>query len=497
MDMFTHDGQPWVGTDCWVRIGNLNGIGGITDNRYGLFIGSATNHFLRYDEHSGKLSVRGEVVVTGGATYNSIVQAQSSADEALAFRNAVANTGYTSIKGGSITTGVIKNATYVEPSDQKFSTGSGFDLDNGHIHTPYFYSNSNGAGIKGYIEATSGKIGGFSLVSGFLNYESTSLGLSDAVIRLYNSTGDVARGFSAVDAKYTLAGPLITYTYTDGWVYTASMDGSIMVTMKKSTTTRSASVYQYGLSVVESVSNTTKKSITATTQIGFIWYDATDANNVKNLQLDSNGFSYSNGSLNCYLSPTGFHQSGANSQYVDYALSGNTGSVITFNNVRGFNIYCKTSNKYVTVDTNGNISASGTVTSSRGTCQGASDENMKTRIKDVNVLGILKTLRVKKWNYKDDLKNAHIGPMARDFNEAFGVNGESPKLISFHDTAGVALRAVQELSEEVDDFKRQYRFLKKLIMDKGLVTELDIETAKIISRERDNLARQIQNKLSA
>jgi len=30
-----------------------------------------------------------------------------------------------------------------------------------------------------------------------------------------------------------------------------------------------------------------------------------------------------------------------------------------------------------------------------------------------------------------------------------------------------------------------------------LVTELDIETAKIISRERDNLARQIRNKLSA
>ena len=270
-----------------------------------------------------------------------------------------------------------------------------------------------------------------------------------------------------------------------------------MVSMKKSTTTRSAAVSQYGLSVTESVSNTTKRSITATNQIGFIWYDATDANNVKNLQLDANGFSYTNGSLNCYMSPTGFHQSGANSQYVDYSLSGNSGSVITFNKVYGFNIYCKTNNKYVSVDTNGNISASGTITSSKGTCQGSSDENLKTNIKDVNVLNTLKSLRIKKWNYKDDLVNAHIGPMARDFNEAFDVNGRSSKLISFHDTAGIALRAVQELSEEVDDFKRQYRFLKKLIMYKGLVTELDIETAKIISRERDNLARQIRNKLSA
>lgn len=497
MDMFTHDGQPWVGTDCWVRIGNLNGIGGITDNRYGLFIGSATNHFLRYDEHSGKLSVRGEVVVTGGATYNSIVHAQSSADEALAFRNAVANTGYTSIKGGSITTGTIKNSTYVEPSDQKFSTGSGFDLDNGHIHTPYFYSNSNGAGIKGYVEATSGKIGGFTLESGFLTYESTSLSLNDAVIRLYNSTGDVARGFASVDAKYTLAGPLITYTYTDGGVTTLSMDGSVLCSYKKSTTTRSSGIGTSGLMSMEVISNTTKRSVTVDYQLGFNWYDATDSSNTKSLSLNSNGFTYSNGSLNCYLSPTGFHQSGANSQFVDFTLTGNTGSVITFNKVYGFNINCKTSGKYVSVDTNGNISASGTVTSSKGTCQGASDENMKTRIKDVNVLNILKTLRVKKWNYKDDLANAHIGPMARDFNEAFKVNGESPKLISFHDTAGVALRAVQELSEEVDDFKRQYRFLKKLIIDKGLITELDVETAKIISRERDNLARQIQNKLSA
>lgn len=486
IDLFNHSGTPWISTNLIGRIGNLNGVDGITDTRYGFFFGnsdrSASNrHYIRYDEKSGKLQIQGEVVITGGDSYTAINTANTNANAAIAFRNAVANSNYTSIKGGSITTGIIKSSTFVEPSDQKFSTGSGFDLDNSHIHTPYFYSNSNGAGIKGYIEATSGKIGGFTLANGFLTYESTSLGLSDAVIRLYNSSGDSGRGFSSVDTKYTLAGPLVSYTYTDGWVFTASMDGSIMCSLKKSTTTKSAGISTQGLFATESVSNTTKRSVTANTQIGFNWYDANDSNNVKNLQLDANGFSYSNGSLNCYLSPTGYHQSGANSQYVDYSLSGNSGSVITFNKVLNFFINCKTSNKYVSVDTNGNISASGTITSSRGTCQGSSDENLKTNIKDIWVLNTLKKLRIKKWNYKDDLVNAHIGPMARDFNEAFDVNGRSSKLISFHDTAGIALRAVQELAEQMDDFKRKFRSLKKTLLFKNVFTDEDFSRMQKIN----------------
>ena len=36
---------------------------------------------------------------------------------------------------------------------------SSYDLDNASITTENFYSNENGAGIKGHIEADSGKIG--------------------------------------------------------------------------------------------------------------------------------------------------------------------------------------------------------------------------------------------------------------------------------------------------------------------------------------------------
>lgn len=263
IDLFNHSGTPWISTNLIGRIGNLNGVDGITDTRYGFFFGnsdrSASNrHYIRYDEKSGKLQIQGEVVITGGdsyaaintantnanaaiafrnavansnytsingskittgiikstncsgggdgvnttagtlfdldngyvssknfyiksngdvkltgeviitsgTTYNTLSSASTNASNAIAFRNAVANSNYTSIKGGSITTGVIKNSTYQEPSNQKFSSaGAAFDLDNGHIHTPYFYSNSSGAGFKGDIETTTGKINNINIAS--------------------------------------------------------------------------------------------------------------------------------------------------------------------------------------------------------------------------------------------------------------------------------------------------------------------------------------------
>ena len=66
---------------------------------------------------------------------------------------------YTQIKGGA--TGQIKSGDYVAPAvGESFAqSGSSYDLDNASITTENFYSNNTGAGIKGHIEADSGKIG--------------------------------------------------------------------------------------------------------------------------------------------------------------------------------------------------------------------------------------------------------------------------------------------------------------------------------------------------
>lgn len=409
IDLFRHNGSPWLGTNLLGRIGNLKGANGISSDAIGFFFGNSdrsvpNRHYIMWNDNTDELEISGKLKAATGTFSGELLAASGS--------------------------------------------------------------------FSGRVEAESGKIGDFSLVSGFLSCESTSLGLNDAVMRLYNSTGDASRGFASLETKYTLAGPIVNYTYTDGWVFTASMDGSLMVKLTKSTTNKTAGISTSGLMAIESVSNTTKRSIIADNQLGFLWNDATTSGSVKSLSLGANGFSFANGSLDCRLSPTGFHQSGANNQYVDYALSGDTGSVITFNRVYGFNINCKTIGEYVSIDANGNISVSGTITSSRGTCQGSAEET-KTNIKNVSVLNRLKSLRVMQWKYKTDLNTLHIGPMAKDFNTLFKVNKESGEGINYTDSIGVALRAVQELQEELDDLKRKHRSLKRILLMKKTITEND------------------------
>ncbi|HQB83124.1 MAG TPA: hypothetical protein PLR50_06500, partial [Candidatus Rifleibacterium sp.] len=131
--------------------------------------------------------------------------------------------------------------------------------------------------------------------------------------------------------------------------------------------------------------------------------------------------------------------------------------------------------------TEGRINAKGGYTS-------VSDERVKSDITDVSVLGPLKTVRVKKYRLDDaksrrvlrearikaslrdtngfelpkpgefdqpDLPeynpNLSIGAMAADFNAAFGLNRGSASVVCLNDQIGVALRAIQELAEIVDD----------------------------------------------
>lgn len=115
-----------------------------------------------------------------------------------------------------------------------------------------------------------------------------------------------------------------------------------------------------------------------------------------------------------------------------------------------------------------------------------SDERAKSDIADVSVLSSLKLLRVKKYRL-DDVKmkrlarekaveaslrdknavviepiteepdlpdynpNLSIGVMAADFNAAFGIGRGDNETYNLTDAIGVALRAIQELAEIVDD----------------------------------------------
>ena len=67
------------------------------------------------------------------------------------------------------------------------------------------------------------------------------------------------------------------------------------------------------------------------------------------------------------------------------------------------------------------------------------------------MLNRVNELPLTSWNYKfDDPTIRHLGPVAEDFHAAFAL-GEDEKRLSSLDTSGVALAAIQGLSQLVDD----------------------------------------------
>jgi hypothetical protein len=82
-----------------------------------------------------------------------------------------------------------------------------------------------------------------------------------------------------------------------------------------------------------------------------------------------------------------------------------------------------------------------------GSWMSLSDRNAKTdtsRLDDQSVLARLAALQVSRWRYRTEPAVRHVGPMAQDFYEAFGV-GEDDRHITSIDEAGVALSAIKAL----------------------------------------------------
>lgn len=84
-------------------------------------------------------------------------------------------------------------------------------------------------------------------------------------------------------------------------------------------------------------------------------------------------------------------------------------------------------------------------------CNITSDRNAKEQFKSVNprdVLAKVASLPITEWQYKTQGDARHIGPMAQDFREAFGL-GRDDKHITSVDADGVALAAIQGLNEKM------------------------------------------------
>jgi hypothetical protein len=93
-----------------------------------------------------------------------------------------------------------------------------------------------------------------------------------------------------------------------------------------------------------------------------------------------------------------------------------------------------------------------------------SDRALKYGVRPLSsaeVLGRLSKLPISTWTYNNEPPGVrHIGPMAQDFNAAFGV-GADPRFISPVDADGVALVALQELNRQLKQLRAELEKLKK------------------------------------
>jgi hypothetical protein len=133
--------------------------------------------------------------------------------------------------------------------------------------------------------------------------------------------------------------------------------------------------------------------------------------------------------------------------------------------------------RFVTaIDGSGNPTAGVTLASGGGSWSSISDRNAKENFEEVNyqeLLDRLAAMEMTTWNYKTQAESIrHIGPMAQDFYEAFGV-GEDNKHITTIDGIGVVLGAVKGLYQgnqeikskltELDDLKDRLEKLRSLV----------------------------------
>jgi hypothetical protein len=131
-----------------------------------------------------------------------------------------------------------------------------------------------------------------------------------------------------------------------------------------------------------------------------------------------------------------------------------------------FSVRCTGGARFVTqIDTSGNPAKWAYLDPATAlwTVESLSDRNLKANLVSVDGYGILERLAsipIKTWSYKGQYPSIrHMGPMAQDFHEAFGL-GRDEKSINTADADGVALAAIQGLYELVREKDAQIADLK-------------------------------------
>ena len=89
------------------------------------------------------------------------------------------------------------------------------------------------------------------------------------------------------------------------------------------------------------------------------------------------------------------------------------------------------------------------------------DPELGSTVDPQSVLSRVVQLPISRWSFNTDASgSAHVGPMAEDFHEAFGL-GDDNRHISFVDANGVTMAAIQGLYELVQAKDEQIEVLNR------------------------------------
>jgi hypothetical protein len=98
-----------------------------------------------------------------------------------------------------------------------------------------------------------------------------------------------------------------------------------------------------------------------------------------------------------------------------------------------------------------------------GTLSQGSSRAIKQDIQEVDSLNVLEALvdmPISMWSYNHDAGVRHLGPMAEDFHETFGL-GRNATTISSIDTGGVALAAIKGLHQQIQERDAKIQLLEE------------------------------------
>jgi len=130
------------------------------------------------------------------------------------------------------------------------------------------------------------------------------------------------------------------------------------------------------------------------------------------------------------------------------------------------------------------LDGSGNLTINGALSQGSSREK-KMAIKQVDAESVLDkvlSLPISEWSYKHDgEKVRHMGPMAEDFADHFGL-GSNSKDISSIDTSGVALAAIKGLNHKLADKDKEIATLRQEIAQLRALVEQVAAKDKVASQ---------------